>query len=374
MTSRERVLMVLDHKMPDRVAIDIGSTAAAFSNATFKRVKDYFGITSEDIMVRPDETASLYNDELIEKMGGDFKHVFLLPPDGYDPLGSGDEIITTEWGLQKTLKQGMWQGINNKPLADADIEDIEKYPWPDPYAEGRTRGLRERAEFLYNNTDYAIASRAVSHGIFELGWELRGMENMLADMLVDEEFANALFDKILELQIGFHDVLLTECGKYLHVVETGDDYGTQQGPMMSPELFKKMIVPRRKKLNEFIKSKAPQVKIFHHTCGSVYQLLDGIIESGVDILNPVQPSAKDMDTIRLQIEFGNKLIFHGGIDEQTALVNSVDVLKAEMRKRIESLGKDGGYIMAPTSNFQDDMPIENIVNFARFAKEIGQYR
>ncbi len=372
MTSRERVQCVLEHRKPDRVVVDLGSTASGMTNLTFQRVKKYFGITGGDILVRPDESSAWYNDQLTEKMGSDFKHVFLLPPDGYDPLKDGGDVIVTEWGLQKTLKQGLWQCSSN-PLKDADIEDIDAYSWPDPYAPGRDRGLRERAEYLYHYTDYAIAARAVSHGFFELAWELRGMENLLMDMLIDKDFANRLMDKILEIQIGFYDVLLSACGEYLQVVETGDDYGTQRGPIMSPELFWEMIVPRRKKLNDFIRSKAPQAKIFHHTCGSVYRLLDGLIESGVDILNPVQPSAADMNTARLQREYGDRLIFHGGIDEQTALIGNTERLKEEMRERISTLGREGIYIIAPTSNFQDDMPLENIVNFAAYAKEIGQY-
>lgn len=372
MTSRERVQAILEHRKPDRVAIDIGSTASGFTNATFKRVKEYFNITSEDIVTRPDESSALYNDDVLEKMGGDFRHVFLLPPDGYNPVFDENGKIITEWGIQKTLIQGLAQ-MSSNPLSEAELDDIDTYPWPDPHAPGRTRGLRERAEYLYNHTDYAIASRAVSHGFYELAWELRGMENMLVDMLVDKEFANKLLDKTLEIQIGFYDVLLSECGEYLQIVETGDDYGTQNGPIMSPELFEEMIVPRRKKLNDFIRTKAPQAKIFHHTCGSVYRLLNGIIDSGVDILNPVQPSASEMDTFRLQKEFGNQLIFHGGIDEQTALTGSLERLEQEMEDRVRSLGREYGYIMAPTSNFQDDMPIENIVNFAAMAKRIGIY-
>ena len=372
MTSRERVQCILEHRKPDRIAVDIGSTASGMTNGTFQRVKQYFGITEGDICVRPDESAAFYNDTLIEKMGGDFKHVFLLPPDGYDPLKDGGDVIVTEWGLQKTMKQGLWQ-LSNNPLANAGIEEIDSYPWPDPYAPGRTRGLRERAEYLYNNTDYAIASRSVSHGFFELAWELRGMENLLTDMIIDKEFACRLMDKILEIQIGLYDVLLTECGPYVQIVETGDDYGTQKGPIMSPELFREMILPRRKKLNDFIRSKAPKAKIFHHTCGSVYRLIDALIESGIDILNPVQPGAADMDTYRLQKEFGDKLVFHGGIDEQTALIGSEESLKKEMADRIASLGRDGIYILSPTSNFQDDMPLENIIHFAEFAKELGQY-
>lgn len=372
MTPRERVQCILEHRKPDRVAVDIGSTASGMTNPTFKRVKEYFQVESEDLIIRPDESSALYNDELMEKMGGDFRHVFLLPPDGYEPVYDDEGIITNEFGIKKKLVNGLSQG-HSSPLADAEIEDIDTYPWPDPYAPGRARGMKERAEYLYNQTDYAIASRAVSHGFFELAWELRGMENMLVDMLVDKEFANRLLDKTLEIQMGLYDVLLTECGEYIQIVETGDDYGTQRGPIISPELFEEMIVPRRKKLNDFIKSKAPQAKIFHHTCGSVYKILDGIIATGVDILNPIQPSADDMDTFRLQQEFGNKLIFHGGIDEQTALIGSLETLKKEMEVRVQSLGKEGGYIMAPTSNFMDDMPLENIVNFAKIAKEVGVY-
>lgn len=372
MTSRERVQCILDHKKPDRVAVDFGSTACGFTNRTFQRLKEYYHITSEDIVVRPDESAAFYNDDLLEAMGSDFRHVFLMPADNYhfelDENGYG----YNEWGMKKRLVCGMMQHCSS-PLEDAEIEDIDTYPWPDPYAPGRDRGIRERAEYLYHHTDYAIAARAVSHGFFELAWEMRGMGNFLADMLDDEEFANKLLDKTLEIQMGMYDVLLSACGEYVQIVETADDYGTQNGPIMSPALFEEMILPRRKKLNDFIHSKAPQAKIFHHTCGSVYRLLDDLIATGIDVLNPIQATAIDMDTYRLQEEFGDRLIFHGAIDQQHALIGSQADVEKEMKTRLASLGRDGGYIMAPTSNFQDDMPIENIVNFAKMAKELGTY-
>lgn len=373
MNSRERVECILAHKKPDRVAVDIGSTASGLTNPTMERVKKYFGITSEGINFRPDESASYYNDEVLEALGGDFRHVFLMPPEGEDYQYNDQGVMVNEWGIQKTIKTGLSQN-SSTPLADAgSIDEIMSYQWPDPYAPGRNRGIRERIEHLYNDTEYALAARSVSHGIFELAWELRGMENLLCDMMIDKEFANALLDKTLEIQMGLYDVLLEDAGKYVQMVETADDYGTQKGPMMSPELFDEMILPRRKKLNDFIHSKAPQAKIFHHTCGSVYRLLPNLIAAGVQVLNPVQPSAAEMDTYRLQAEYGDKIIFHGSIDEQTALIFGQDVLRKEMEERIASLGRDGGYIMAPTSNFQDDMPLENIVNFAKMAKEIGDY-
>ena len=335
MTSRERVQTILDHKMPDRVAIDIGSTASGLTDPTMKRVKDYFHITSEDIVFRPDESASRYNDDVLEALGSDFRHVFLMPPEGADWSFDENGHAMTDWGIQKTMKTNLAQN-SSCPLANADsIDDLRHYPWPDPYAPGRDRGIN--------------------------------------DMMINKEYANYLLDKILDIQMAMYDVLLTPCGEYVQMVETADDYGTQRGPMMSPELFEEMILPRRKKLNDFIRSKAPHAKIFHHTCGSVYRLLPDILETGVDVLNPVQPSAADMDTYRLAEEFGDKVIFHGSIDEQTGLVYGKDVVRKQMKERVESLGKNGGYIMAPTSNFQDDMPLENIVNFAKWGKEIGDY-
>lgn len=373
MTSRERVQLILDHKKPDRVAVDLGSTASGFTNPTMKRVKEYFGIDGGDIVFRPDESAAIYNDQVLEKIGSDFRHVFLMPPESAVGF-QGTDTAVNEWGMEKTMKAGLSQNSSN-PLADADsIEDLKSYAWPDPYAAGRDRGIRERIEYLYYHTDYALAARAVSHGFFELAWELRGMENFLVDMMSEKKFANYLLDQILDIQMGLYDVLLKDAGKYVQMVETADDYGTQNGPLMSPELFQEMIQPRRRKLNEFIRSKAPQAKIFHHTCGSVYQLIPDLIETGVDVLNPIQHSAAEMDTYRLQERFGDQLIFHGAIDEQTALIYGTDVLRREMRERVRSLGKEGGYIMAPTSNFQDDMPLENIVNFAAMAKEIGVYK
>lgn len=373
MNSRERVDCILAHKKPDRVAVDIGSTASGLTNPTMKRVKEYFGITSEGINFRPDESASFYNDDVLEALGGDFRHVFLMPPKTGVYQYNDEGVMVNEWGIEKTMKTGLSQN-SSIPLANVEsIDELLSFSWPDPYVPGRNEGIKERIEHLYHDTEYALAARSVSHGIFELAWELRGMENLLCDMMVDKEFANAILDKTLEIQMGLYDVLLEDTGKYVQMVETADDYGTQKGPMMSPELFDEMILPRRKKLNAFIHSKAPNAKIFHHTCGSIYRLLPNLIEAGVQILNPVQPSAAEMDTYRLQAEFGNKIVFHGSIDEQTALVYDQNVLKKEMRERIASLGKDGGYIMAPTSNFQDDMPLENIVEFAKMAKEIGDY-
>jgi len=372
MTSRERVKLTINHKQPDRIPIDIGSTAANFTNNIFFKIKKHLGIISEDILMRPDESSSYYSDDILEELGVDFRHVFLLPPSSLNYRKGDGDCIISEWGLKKIKVNGIIEIIDS-PLSDFQVDDIDKYNWPDPKDEGRVRGLRERAKFLYQNTDYAIASRAVSHGFFELAWELRGFEKFLMDMYINKKFASKLLDKTLEMQIKLYEVLLKNTSQYIQIVETADDYGTQKDVMMSPELFREMIKPRRRELNIFIKEMAPNVKILHHTCGSVYKIIEDLIDTGIDILNPVQPLAKDMDSYKLKKEFGDRLCFHGGIDQQQALPGHKDKLEQEIRERIKAFSPGGGYIIAPTSNFQDDTPIDNILFFIKAAKKYGRY-
>lgn len=373
MTSRERVLMSLNHEEPDRVPIDIGSTANNFTAGLFMKLLSHYNVTTPSIIPRPDESAPYYNDELMEKMGGDFRHVFLMPSKkhSYEPDANG--ITTNEWGIAKREVNGMRQQISS-PLANATtIAEIGSFDWPDPDEDARYKGLRERAEMLYQTTGCAIAARAVSHGIFELSWETRGMESFLVDLAMEEDIAFALLDKITELQIRMYTNYLKECGQYIHVVQTADDYGTQNGPIMSREMFCKHIKPRRKKLNDAIRKNAPNAKIFHHTCGSVVDLIDDFIEIGVDILNPVQPYAAGMDSAELKRRFGNRICFHGGIDEQRALPVSKEAIDMELKARIKAMAAGGGYIIGPTSNIQDDTSLENVLYYIEKAKEYGKY-
>jgi uroporphyrinogen decarboxylase len=373
-TPRERVLKVINHEEADRVPIDVGSTAASFVDPVFFKLRDHFNIKTKLEPFRPWEGAAYYDDDLLEALSTDFRHLYLLPPSNFSIDVDKDGTFRDVWGVKRRKMREQME-IAGHPLKEAKtIEDIDNYPyWPDIHDAGRIKGLKERAEYLYYKTDYAIASRVPSHGIFELSWELRGMDNLLVDMMVNKEFANHLLDKVLEMRMGLYDLLLTPIGKYLQIVETCDDYGTQIGPIMSPSLYREMIKPRRKKLNDFIKSKAPQAKIFYHTCGSVFELIPDIIETGVDILNPIQPSAKDMDSFKLKKEFGDLLCFHGGIDVQTSLRGSKADVEKEVKTRIKALAPGGGYILATTTNAQIDIPVENILYWLEIAKKFGRY-
>ena len=373
MTSRQRVMTALNHLEPDRAPIDIGSTASNFTEGLFLRLKEHLGVKSPLIVPRPDESAPYYNDELVEMLGSDFRHVFIMPSKAHSYKPDANGVTTNEWGIPKKMVNGMRQQFAS-PLAGAEtVAEVKRFSWPDADEAARYDGIRERAEMLRQTTSCAIAARAVSHGIFELAWEIRGMENFLMDLAMEDDSAITLLDKLTDLQVRFYMNYLKECGQYVDVVQTADDYGTQNGLVMSREMWRAHIKPRRKRLNDAIRRHAPKAKIFHHTCGSVVDLIDDFIEIGIDILNPVQPYAAGMESAELKRRFGGRICFHGGIDEQRALPVSKEAIDAELRARIRALAPGGGYVIGSTSNIQDDTSIENVLYYLEKAKEYGQY-
>lgn len=218
MTPRERVELTINLKEPDRVPIDIGSTACNFTNNLFFKIKKFLKIDTEDFFFRPDESAAYYNDEILEKLDCDFRHIFLMPSEDFNFKTSREDIVINEWGIRKRKMNGLLENLNN-PLEDAQIDDLDYYNWPNIEDGYRNRNLRERARSIFKNTDYALAARSVSHGFFEISWELRGMEKFMIDMSINKNFSNKLLDKTLEIQIKMYELLLKDTGKYIQIVE-----------------------------------------------------------------------------------------------------------------------------------------------------------
>ena len=379
LTSRERVARTLAHHEPDRVPIDVGGTACWFTQPAYERMKQHLGVDSDGDLFRLGENAGIYDDKLLDQLDTDFRHVFVHPSQrDWDAWNASDKTrFVDEWGIER-FRIGSefggynWEKIGN-PLAGATENDLADFPWPDPADPTRVVGMAERARWLWEETDYAISARAVSHGLFETAWELRGMQQFMVDMLQNPSFAHKLIGKILEVQLGLYGALLDAAGQYVQIVVTADDYGSQTGPLFSPRLYRKFIMPYRQQLNRLIRAKVPKAYIQHHTCGSVYKLLPDLIETGIDVLNPVQPLTVGMESARLKAEFGGKLSFHGAIDEQQALNGSVDDVRAEVATRIRALAPGGGYILAPCSNFQVDTPPENVFALIETARSAGRY-
>jgi uroporphyrinogen decarboxylase len=204
---------------------------------------------------------------------------------------------------------------------------------------------------------------------FEYSWYMVGFEDFLALLLTDPETANALMEKVNDFFLEYLSRGLEAAKGRIDIGFTADDMGQQSGPLVSIDLWKKMIKPHHVKLNKKLHSYG--VKILYHTCGSVAYAIDELIDMGVDILESLQFDAKDMDPLNLKSKWGDKLCFHGGISVQKTLpFGTSDDVRKETRERISVLGKDGGYILAPAHAVQGGTPPENII---AFLEEAGRF-
>ena len=201
---------------------------------------------------------------------------------------------------------------------------------------------------------------------------LRGLTQLLEDLVADPEFVTALMAKLLELNIAGTRRFLEKTGKYISVFRTADDLATQNSLLMSPKVYRKLLKPVYKQYFDFVHSMT-DAKIFYHSCGCVNNLIDDLAEIGVDILNPVQVSAMG-DTAELKQRFGSQMTFWGGIDTQSVLPNGTPQdVEEEVRHQIRDLGPGGGFVVASVHNIQPDVSPENIIAMARAARKYGKY-
>jgi uroporphyrinogen decarboxylase len=203
--------------------------------------------------------------------------------------------------------------------------------------------------------------------------QLRGMENFLADLILNREFAAALMDRVLSFHIRLYERYLEAVGEFIDVVQTADDLGTQEGPFISPKMYREMIKPREKQFMQSIKNKT-EAKIWYHCDGAMSVFIDDLIDVGVDLLNPIQASAKGMDPLAIKKAYGSRLSFHGAIDQQRVLSKgTVDDVVAEVKLRISQLGPGGGYILAACHSIPPEVSGENVIAMFRAARAYGNY-
>jgi len=190
---------------------------------------------------------------------------------------------------------------------------------------------------------------------FERAWTLRGMENVLTDMITDPGFVKDLFSRILRFNLSLIEKALTFP---VDAVCFGDDWGHQQGLLMGPRLWRKFIKPGLAQMYQKVKEQGKFVAI--HSCGKVDEILPDLIEIGVDLFNPFQPEVMDVRAIKRTM--GNKISFWGGLSTQKALPYfSTQDLKAEIKRLISELGKNGGYVFAPAHAVPKDVPLKNVL-------------
>jgi uroporphyrinogen decarboxylase len=375
MTSRQRVVTTLSHQEPDRVPFD-----CSFIYEGYLRLKEYLGLKTE---VSPSSPwlAISNPQELISELSIDICYIGLGRAKSTPVFEYGMETYTDEWGStfrKMETPTGLSYEIINPVLQHATIEDLESYPWPDPYNPELAAGVEEKARDLYENTNLALIGK-FSNSIFEQAFYLRGFEQMLVDVSLDPEFAAALMSKMVDLALARLDLGLKACGKYLQGVRfAGDDMGQQTGPLMSPKMFRRVIKPQFARYytaaRAMIDQYNPEIKIIAHTDGDVYPLIPDYIEMGLDVLNPVQPYVAEMEQDKLKAEFGDRLSFHAAIDIQRVMpYGTPEEVKAEAIKTMQALGRGGGYILAPTHYLQGDVPPENVIALRDAVLEYGRY-
>jgi uroporphyrinogen decarboxylase len=377
MSSRERVMVALDHQEPDRVPFD-----CQFSYGAYLKLKDYLGYLP-DKEVKPSSSwlnVSIPLD-LMEELNVDLCYIGLGRAKDAPQFEYGMETYTDEWGVtyrKIETPSGLHYELADPVLGDATIEDLDDYPWPDPYNPELVEGLKEKARHLYENTDFALVGK-FSNSIFEQAFYMRGFEQLLMDLAMNPEFAGALMDKLLDIAIARLRIGVRVCGPFIQALRlAGDDMGHQSGTLVSPQMFRRLIKPRFAELYRAARAALaewdPEIKIMAHTDGDVYPLIPDYVEMGLDVLNPVQPYVAEMEHERLKREFGDRLSFHAGIDIQNVLpFGTPDEVRDEAIKTMRALGPGGGYILAPTHYVQPDVPPENIIALRDAVLAHGRY-
>ena len=376
-TSRERVVAALEHREPDRVPIDMNPLLDSYLN-----LKNYLGLEIKEELKPNSAMEVIPHPSVLSELGVDVISVKLGSPRGHRSSSLRNGYTKDEWGVIRQLVHqpggGSYLEAVNYPLADATIDDLEKYHWPDPYAPGRGEGAEAAAKRLYEDTDLALLGR-FGGPIIETPLYLVGWENWLVHLAKGHKFATVLLDKIADIQIALDRVGLEATARYLQIFKvSGEDLGMQTGPLYSPKMFRTILLPRLRRrwhaAREYLDQVNPSVKIMLHSCGSIRPFIPDLIKDGIQVLDPVQPRAANMDSSELKREFGDHLTFHGGVDIQEVLpFGSEEDVENEVRLRIRSFAPGGGYILAPSHTVQADVPPANVLAMCRAVQKYGQY-
>jgi uroporphyrinogen decarboxylase len=347
MTSYERVKNAIDRKDYDRVP-----GGFACEPPIMKRLLAYFGFDNEMKIL-----------ELFEIDKRNVSAKYIGPPlktfdDGsYETIVSGgpvNKIVQTASGDIESIVHHPWANVEK-------ISDLDgRYGWNGHIDWWDFSEIPTQIDKHLEHGDYWIATHGDPSGLQQLTmWA--GDENFLMTLAGDEELAVAMIEKHNMYRLEHATKVLTAGGGKIHELLGGGDYGTQNGLLISVDMFGRYFKPLYKKFYKEIKDNF-DVKIFFHSCGGISDIIPDLIEVGVDIIDPVQRSAKGMDIEVLKQKYGKNVTFHGAIDvQQTLPFCTPEQIKAEVRKTIEILDNGGGYILSPTHNIQPDTPIENII-------------
>lgn len=340
MQARERVLECLRKKRPDRIPYEFELTPKLMNEFCARTgadsVAEYYDFDIRCVSPGP------------TRKNTDFQGFLPDLPDG---------TLVNEWGVAHTPGSTYHFTKMVHPLASMQtVKELCEYPFADWDADYRLTHLEEQVANLHS-AGYFVDGWA-GH-IFETGWYMRGLDNLLMDFHQNEEFANYLLDKITDMNANVAAQMAeADCD----MIRFGDDVGTQKSLMMSPVMWRKFLKPRLAREIAAARDIKPDIHIWYHSDGNIADIIEDLIEVGVDVLNPVQPEC--LDPLWVKKTYGDHLSLWGTIGTQTVMpFGTQDEVRSRIKRNIELLGYNGGLVLAPTHVLEPDVPWENIEAF-----------
>ena len=382
MTSRERLLTALDHRQPDRVPIDLGGNQTGIHKFAYEKLLARLGLNEEIVIMDLVQQLAKPSEAVLQRLRVDTRYIWAGGAASFkggvvkrERNGHVWNDFTDEFGITWSMpeEQPYYFDISHSPLAGLTLQQIKDYPFPKGDDPSRFKGLRDRALAIKRETPYAVVS-GISGVVYEFCWYLRGLENLFADMIEQPEVFEAILDRTLKFWMDWFRLFLDEAGDVVDVIMIGDDLAGQGGPLFSPRIYRAIVKPRHKRLVQYIKSRT-RAKLWYHSCGSIVTYLPDLLDNGIDILNPVQISAKDMAPAMLKARFGDKVVFWGGgVDSQHVLPRgTTEQVRENVRANLEAFKPGGGYVFNNVHNIQADVPPENVLAMFDAAYEFGKY-
>ena len=402
MTGRERILASIEHREPDRVPVDLGSTpSSGISVIAYNNLKQSLGIDSGRTLVydvvqqlaEPEEKIlDLFNIDVID-VGRAFN---TNNEDWYEiTAADGSTACYPSWFHPEQSDDGTWNAFDQDGERIAQMPpgatffDQTIFPWEDSYPNDFKglpdamnkvmwanlvhspwdrsgspdfwKDLRNNCIKLREESDRALMI-VCGCNLFEWGTFLRRIDNFLMDLFLEQDKVESLLDALLEIHLETLAKVCESVGDVVDILRFGDDLGMDTGPFMPPDTYRQLFKPRHKILCDYVK-KNSGMKTFLHSCGSIYRLLPDLIEAGYDVINPVQTNSAEMDPETLKREFGKDITFWGGGADTRSVINNMTAgeVKEHVKKRLEIFAPGGGFVFNTVHNIMPDVPAENII-------------
>ena len=342
MTSKERVLAACRRQKTDRVPINYQARASLTD-----RLMDDLGLDDYESLLR--------------RLHVDCRFLSPFYSVGKSTMDWKTLLLQDAFGVKKGVKildSGVEFGYTAfSPLQDAEtLDDILQYDWPTE-TDVITYDCSQQLEGY--GDEYAVITGPWTP-IFTTAQAIRGDENLLVDMVANPDMARAVFDKVFDFYFATAQRQFEAVGKKADIFYTGDDFGTQIGLIIGKDMWVEYFSPYFRRLFSLAKDYGMICMI--HSCGAVSALYDSFIEVGADVVDPIQVTAKGMEAQELKTRFGDRVAFHGAIDMQHLLpLADKDTVRSETLRMMNTLGKDGGYIMCSTNEMLVDIPTENVL-------------